>query len=517
MQNSDKNEKTDTVLQATEGLYHKMVSEVQDYALLLLDCDGTILNWNPGAQNIKGYAPEEIIGKNFRVFYSDEDRKRQLPESLLQQAFDNGRAAHEGFRVKKDGSTFWGSVVITALHDSDNKVIGYSKVTRDLTERKNAEDNLEKHAIALQHHNEMLRLSEERYHRMIAEVEDYAIILLDTDGNIMNWNKGAENIKGYTESEIIGRNFRSFYRPEDRERQLPEQLLAEAVANNKATHEGWRLRKDGTHFWGSIVITALHDDEGNITGFSKVTRDLTYKKQSDDLILMQNKQLEEYAYVASHDLQEPLRKIMLFIDLLHRNIDNKETVAAYISKINSATERMSNLIKAVLNYSQVTDSIALKAEVDLNAVLANIETDFEIMLADKQGIINRGALPIINAVPIQMHQLFSNLINNGIKFNDDHPVIDIIYLNAAHSGKQGFMKITVKDNGRGFNPEHTDKIFRMFHRLHDKTQGTGIGLALCKRVVENHGGTITVASNPGQGTAFEIWLPETLLTPLISP
>ncbi|AWA30206.1 PAS domain-containing sensor histidine kinase [Flavobacterium magnum] len=503
MESLNKKEGSDAA-NVTQGLYHKMVSEVQDYALLLLDCDGNILNWNPGAQKIKGYASDEIIGKNFRVFYSKEDRAQLLPDTLLRTAYEKGRAAHEGFRLKKDGSTFWGSVVITALHDDNDQVIGYCKVTRDLTERKNAEDEL-------QHQNELLRRSEERYHRMIAEVEDYAIILLDPDGNIMNWNKGAQKIKGYTEAEIVGRNFRNFYRVEDRERQLPEQLLALAVANNKSAHEGWRLRKDGSHFWGSVVITALHDNHGNITGFSKVTRDLTYKKQSDDLILQQNKQLEEYAYVASHDLQEPLRKIMLFIDLLQRNIDDKEAVASYITKINASTQRMSTLIKAVLNYSQATDDVELKAAVDLNVVLAHIETDFDVLLSERSGVLKRTTLPVVHAVPIQMHQLFSNFVSNAIKFNDGFPVINITYEDSTKSGRDGFIKITVKDNGRGFDPEQADKIFRMFHRLHDKTQGTGIGLALCKRIAENHGGTITVSTSPGQGTAFEIWLPDAIL------
>ena len=344
---------------------------------------------------------------------------------------------------------------------------------------------------------------ENLYNRMIAEIEDYAIILLDLDGNILNWNQGAQNIKGYTEQEIIGKNFRNFYQSEDRENMLPEILLAEAVANNKAAHEGWRVRKDGSKFWGNISITALHDDKGNVTGFSKVTRDLTQRKQSEDFILMQNKQLAEYAYVASHDLQEPLRKIMMFGSILKEKLDDKEVARQLLEKISSSTHRMSNLITAVLQYSQTNDNSALTTMVDLNNIVHEIESDFEMRLHEKKGKLIYEDLPSVKAIPIQMHQLFSNLIGNAIKFNDSNPEI-VIGFSAEN---EQYVRFRISDNGIGFSPEYADKIFRMFHRLHDKASGTGIGLALCKRIVENHGGTITVTSVPGEGTAFEFSLP----------
>ena len=494
-------------VQAAEKLYHKMVEEVRDYAILLLDTAGNIVTWNTGAEIIKGYNAAEITGKNFSVFYTAADRDNHIPEKMLEEALLQGRATREGWRLKKDGTKFWGSVVITALHDDENNVIGFSKLTRDLTERKKTEEQQERYTAELQHHNEMLRNSEERYHRMIAEVEDYAIILLDAEGNILNWNKGAQKIKGYSEQEIIGKNFRNFYREEDRNNQLPEKLLAEAIANNKAAHEGWRVRKDGSHFWGSVIITALHNHDGSISGFSKVTRDLTQKKNFEEHILQQNKQLEEYAYVASHDLQEPMRKIMLFSGMLKDSLDNKEEAISYLDKINSAASRMTRLIKAVLEYSQANEGTGLKIAVDLNVTVKDIENDFEVLLREKNGVINCGQLPVINAVPIQMHQLLGNLISNAIKFNHKAPVITITATSEkGKDQKTAFTRIKVSDNGIGFNPEYSEKIFRMFHRLHDNSQGTGIGLALCKRIVENHGGTITVSTSPN-GTVFEIMLP----------
>src|SRR6185295_19170343 len=187
----------------SDHLYQRMIREIQDYAIILLDVDGIIRSWNKGAQRIKLYSQEEILGRHFSIFYSQENLAYNLPKILLNEAKKKGRAAQEGWRVRKDGSKFWGSITITALHDDDNNVIGFSKVTRDLTDKKTAEDNL--------------KMSEERYHKMIAEVQDYAIILLDANGVIENWNAGAEFIKGYSSDEIVGRRFDIFYTQEDRE------------------------------------------------------------------------------------------------------------------------------------------------------------------------------------------------------------------------------------------------------------------------------------------------------------
>lgn len=258
--------------------FERIIAEVEDYAILLLDKNGTITTWNKASEKITGYSADEIIGENYKVFYSKEDRDAHLPDTLLELATKKGKITHEGWRVRKDGSKFWGSVTITVIYDDDKKITGYLKVTRDLTERKVAEDNILNYAEYLKVKNEALRKSEERYHRMVSEVRDYAIILLDTDGTILDWNKGAEHLKGYSTSEIIGKNFRIFYPKEHIDSKLPEQLLQVAVKNGSVTHEGWRIRKDGNRFWGNAAITALHNDNGQIIGFSKVTRDLTEKK-----------------------------------------------------------------------------------------------------------------------------------------------------------------------------------------------------------------------------------------------
>jgi len=417
--------------------------------------------------------------------------------------------------------------------DADNKVSGVLNMATDITDKKIEEELLHKNEDRYRSLSELLekrvaertmslKESEERYHKMIEEVQDYAIILLDRDGFILNWNLGAEKIKGYTDEEIVGRNFRIFYQDHDRESLLPEKLINEAHDTGRAAHEGWRLRKDGSTFWGSIVITALHDDDNNIIGFSKVTRDLTEKKLTDDRmknyameIEFRNKQLEEYAYIASHDLQEPLRKIQIFAEMLESNIGNEAMVKKNIEKINSAAQRMSNLIKDVLKYSQLSRADELYETVDLNTVISTIKDDFELLIEQKNVQLKYESLPVIKGIPIQLHQLFANLINNAIKFATDHPLIEIYSTTADPLGANAypglnpsrpFVKITVKDNGVGFEQQYGEQVFKMFKRLTDNS-GTGIGLALCKKIVENHGGYIDVASEPGTGTEFTILLP----------
>jgi PAS domain S-box-containing protein len=420
------------------------------------------------------------------------------------------------------------------IFDGDGKIIGAINMLVDISEKKAREEalresekeyrllsqSLEK---SIEERTRTLKQSEERYHKMIDEVQDYAIILLDKEGFILNWNKGAEKIKGYSEKEILGKNFRMFYLEEDRIRKLPEQLINEAIEKGKAMHEGWRVRKDGTKFWGSIVITALHNDENNIIGFSKVTRDLTQRKLSEDRLKdytreleFQNRQLEEYAHIASHDLQEPLRKIKTFANLLLKNVDDKTAVNKNIEKINSSAVRMETLIKDVLKYSQLSQTDNLFIATDLNKVLEDVKEDFELLIDQTRAKISYSALPVVKAVPIQMHQLFSNLIGNAIKFSNQNPVIEITSEKLLNdevkkypqlNSDSDYLKITFKDNGIGFEPQYAEQVFKLFQRLHNNNYGTGIGLALCKKIAKNHKGHISVSSEPNKGTTFNIFLP----------
>ncbi|MCW3103764.1 MAG: sensor signal transduction histidine kinase [Bacteroidetes bacterium] len=386
-----------------------------------------------------------------------------------------------------------------------------------------------------------LKKSEERYHGMINEVQDYAIILLDKQGKILNWNKGAEKIKGYTAEEAVGKNFSIFYTEKDRSENLSGQLLQRAREEGRATHEGWRVRKDGTVFWGSVVITSLHDEAGQIFGFSKVTRDLTERKLAEEKLLRYaekierknkmleeaNKELESFSYVASHDLQEPLRKIQAFTSrLLQKENDNlSEWGKDVFSKVQLSANRMQRLIEALLNFSRLDKTQEGFEQVDVNMMLDEIKNNLQ-EVAESKAVIIADPLPVMNVIPIQLQQLLSNLISNALKYSkpDVPPVVKISYglkEGRAIPGNSAldlnkYHHITISDNGIGFEQQYAEKIFELFQRLHGKSEyeGTGIGLAICKKIVANHHGFINATGKPGEGAEFNIYLPSERKTEL---
>jgi PAS domain S-box-containing protein len=244
-------------------LFQLLAEQVKDYAVFLIDPEGRVMSWNAGAQLIKGYRAEEIIGQHFSIFYTEIEVRNSMPGHGLRIAATEGRFEDNNYRVRKDGSRFWANVVITALHDKDGKLVAFSKITRDLTERRR--------------HDETLRQSEERFRLLIEGVLDYAIFMLDTDGKILTWNTGAERIKGYKSEEIIGKHFSIFYPSADVESETPAKELAIARRASRVENEGWRLRKNGEQFWARVVISALRDSEGQLCGFAKVTQDLTQR------------------------------------------------------------------------------------------------------------------------------------------------------------------------------------------------------------------------------------------------
>jgi len=371
-----------------------------------------------------------------------------------------------------------------------------------------------------------LRLSEDRYHKMIEEVEDYAILLLDKEGFIQNWNKGAEKIKGYKEEEIVGQNFRIFYLSQDREKQLPEKLIHEATVNGKAIHEGWRLRKDGSQFWGSIVITALHEGE-KIVGFSKVTRDLTELKVANDRIIeytreleFQNKELQQFSYAAAHDLKEPLRKIQFYNASILSNANDilPEKERGYLQSSIDAANRLSGLIDDLLKYSETALTSGNFEQVNVTKVISEI-VEFYKDLPDQGQIVSLlNENIIVTGIAFQIRQLFENLINNAIKYQSRERKLTIkiwyskVILNKPGSNEETdsyFHKISIEDNGIGFESEFAGKIFELFVRLQGRRDypGNGVGLSICKRIIQNHRGLIEVSSNPGQGSVFHVFLP----------
>jgi PAS domain S-box-containing protein len=408
--------------------------------------------------------------------------------------------------------------VTTAVLHCFQEVISSSDALRDVDE----------HILHYTHLNEELKRSEERYHKMIEEVEDYAILLLDRSGIIQNWNKGAEKIKGYHESEIVGKHFSIFYLPEDRERHLPERLISKAKETGKAVQEGWRVRKNGSRFWGSIVITALHDEAHNVIGFSKVTRDLTEKKLAEDKIRQyanelefQNKELEQFAYAAAHDMKEPLRKIQFYNNYIFDNcsLELPEKAREYLMRSISAASRMRGLIDDLLTYSQASSFSQEMAQTDLNDVISEVISSHHDIIEKNNVVIETDHFPVMHVIPFQFAQLFDNLLGNALKYRhperQPHVAIRVEKTTAFPEGRNAdfgelcYYKFSIADNGIGFESDYADKLFELFQRLHSQPgiTGSGIGLAICKKIVLNHHGIIKAYGNPGQGARFDIYIP----------
>lgn len=373
-----------------------------------------------------------------------------------------------------------------------------------------------------------VRRIDKHYLRMINEIEDYAIIMLDKNGIVLNWNKGAEKIKGYTKEEIVGKSFVEFYPPEDREKGIPQQMLNKAREHGKAVSEGWRLRKAGQRFWGNIVMTALQDEEGNVIGFSKVTRDLTEKKAAEDKLReysktleFQNTELEEFAYATSHDMKEPLRKIHLYNSYVLENdanvLDSKSR--EFLNRSVEAIRRMTRLIDDLLAYSKATSHLENQQKVDLGKVVAELLAPQKEELEQRGVTVRAGKLPVIKAIPFQCKQLMDNLISNAVKYK--HPeregIIRVdckIVTGSEITGekaepKKQYYKITVADNGVGFESANNKKVFEVFERLHNLpgAWGSGIGLAICKKIMQNHMGFISAKGKPGEGACFNLYFP----------
>ncbi len=354
------------------------------------------------------------------------------------------------------------------------------------------------------------REAETRFQHMIQGVQEYAIIMLDKDCNILSWNSGAEKIKGYIADEVIGKNYELFYTQQDIDEGKPGLLKETAIREGKATDEGKQLRKDGSTYWGYVTITAIRDEAGNLSGFSEVTRDLTERKIGEDAREQQmlqletkNKELEQFAYIASHDLQEPLRTISSLADLLTQRYEQKfdSSGQRMINYLNDAARRMSQLIKGLLDYSRIGREVEL-VPVDCNQVLRDIKTDFAMAIANAGANIEAGNLPTVNAYQLELTLLFQNLISNALKFKKAGvpPLITI----SAEQQQNGGWKFAVKDNGIGVADEFKEKIFLIFQRLHNKDEydGAGIGLAYCMKIAELHKGRIWVESKPDEGSTF---------------
>jgi PAS domain S-box-containing protein len=361
-----------------------------------------------------------------------------------------------------------------------------------------------------------LRQSEELFRLLVDGITDYAIYMLDPSGKVVSWNRGAQRLKGYSTEEILGKDVSVFFDPEDIAAGKPQAELARAANDGRTEEEAWRVRKDGSRFRAHVTVTALHDGAGNLRGFAKVTRDVTARQAADDKLRAyarklerSNRELETFASVASHDLQEPLRKIRSFGDRLMSKYAERldPTARDYLERMCAAAARMQELIENLLTFSRVTTRAQPFALVDLGAIAREALSDLESRVAQTAGHIELGALPVLYADATQMRQLFQNLLGNALKFH--RAGVPPVVRAGSKSQPGERWEMWVEDNGIGFEPQYAERIFGLFQRLHGRSEfeGTGIGLAICRKIVERHHGTIVATGVPGAGARFTLTLP----------
>jgi PAS domain S-box-containing protein len=493
---TDRRQHTEALRQS-EQRFRTLVENVRDYAIFLLDTDGFVVTWNEGARHVKGYEAREIIGSHISRFYTPEDLKRGWPQHELSVATLEGRFEDEGWRLRKDGSRFWANVVITALRDRTGTLIGFSKITRDLTERRR--------------HEQALAESEERFRLLVEGVADYAIVMLDTQGFVSSWNTGAERMIGYRPAEVMGRHFSHFYTSEAIAGNEPWRQLIAATEPGGISEEGWRARRDGTYFWAGSVLTAINDAEGHHRGFVLVIQDLTQRRHAESLADMTSR-MHEFIAMLAHELRNPLAPIRNAIELMGRRGLGDPALESMRQMIERQAGHLTRIVDDLLDVNRIAHgrlSIG-KEPIDLADVLQRaIETSRPLI--DSRGHrleVDIPAPPLeVEGDALRLTQVMINLLNNAAKYTPRGGEIRL-----SVSERETDVEIRVRDTGRGIAREDREKIFDLFAQLNPDGNGAegglGVGLALVRRVVELHGGTVRVMSEGlGRGSEFVVRLP----------
>lgn len=488
--------------------YRLLVESVHDYGIFMLDCEGNIATWNKGAERIKGYRAEEIIGTHFSRFYPPEDLAWGKPEYELERAIADGRFEDEGWRLRKDGSRFWADVVITAVREpATGTLIGFGKVTRDLTDKKLAD--------------EQLRQSEEQFRLLIESVEEYAIFMLDPTGHVATWNTGAEKAKGYTAIEIIGRHFEQFYTPEDRAVGKPARMLSEASKKGHARDQGPRMRKDGSTFVADVLITAVHDNSGELRGFAKVTRDITDQIRHREIETARiaaeraSKAKDDFLAVLSHELRTPLTPVLAAVSYVAENADklSRQELQESLRTIRRNTLLEAQLIDDLLDLTRIS-----RGKIELRTEGVDVHVALKDAVAICSEDLNTKQIEVTTHLEAREHwawadatrlrQVFWNLINNAVKFT---PVGGRITIRTTDLENER-IAVEVSDSGIGIEPDQVSRIFQAFEQgertVTRQFGGLGLGLAITRSLVELHRGTISASSEGrGTGATFRVAIP----------
>jgi len=480
-----------------------LIQSVTDYAIYMLDPEGIVRSWNAGAERLKGYRPGEIIGQHFSRFYSEEDLERGIPALALKTALEEGRFEAEGWRIRKDGTRFWANVVIDPIHDEGGEHIGFAKITRDLSERKAAD--------------EALRRSEERFRLLVQSVTDYAIYMLDPTGKVSSWNAGAQRFKGYTADEIIGEHFSRFYLPEDREAGVPEKALRTATEEGRFEAEGWRRRKDGSRFWASVVIDPIRNPEGDLIGFTKITRDLTERKQSEEALekariqFFQAQKMDAVGKLTggvAHDFNNILAAIMGSVSLAQRRMKQGQDISRFLDNAMTAAQRGATLTQRMLAFAR-------KQELELEPVdlLDSVREMSELLSRTiGAGVSIRTSFPLqlppVVADRAQLELALMNLVVNARDAMREGGEITVAAEETSLPNLAGrFICLSVTDQGEGMDTRTLERATEPFFTTKGVGKGTGLGLSMVQGMVEQCGGQFLLKSEPGKGTRAEIHLP----------
>ena len=488
---------------ATAERFRLLIESVKDYAIFILDPDGRVSTWNPGAERINGYTAAEIVGKHFSIFYPPEVSPIEKCDFELKVAAREGRFEEEGWRVKKDGSRLWANVTITALRDPAGQLVGFAKVTQDLTARRAAEEETR------------------RFRLLVESVKDYAIFILDPTGHVSSWNPGAERIKGYTSGEIIGKHFSIFYPVEVTTKRKCELELETAVQVGRFEEEGWRVRKDGSLFWANVTITSLRDSDNTLLGFAKVTQDLTQRRAAEAesralaeqrAALAEKARIQEFQErflaILGHDLRNPLASIDMGVGILREQTSDPAAIPV-LSRMQSSSSRMTRMIEQILDLTRSRLGGGLELDFQVMALQATLlKIVDELRTAHPTRSIDLFAPSAdIFGDPDRMEQVFSNLIGNAILHGDPSTPVVI----RAQVDEEA-VSVTIHNEGAPIPADILPKLFDPFRRGEResrtaKTVGLGLGLYISWEIVRGHRGAIEVDSSAERGTTFRVKLP----------
>ena len=487
--------------------FQLLINAVSDYAIYMLDPDGAVVTWNPGAERIKGYRAEDIIGRNYATFFTEEDLAAGLPRRALDMAAAEGRYEAEGWRVRKDGTRLWVNAVIDPILDTEGTLIGFAKVTRDITEKREKD--------------QLLFESEQKFRLLVQGVIDYAIYMLDREGRVTNWNAGAQKIKGYTADEIVGEHFSRFYTEADRASGVPARALETALREGKYESEALRLRKDGTTFWAHVVIDPIFDDQGDHIGFTKITRDVTERHMAQIQLeetreaLAQSQKLQAIGELTggiAHDFNNLMTVIRGSADMLRRADLGEEKRLRYLQAIVDTADRAARLTSHLLAFGRrqplCPEVIDLNLRLDAFADLASrtLGAHIEILL---------DLAPSLWPCRVDSTHLETALLNAAINARDAMPdggKLNISTRNAP--GPDGdFVCVALADTGTGMSRETLARVFEPFFTTKPVGEGTGLGLSQIHGFATQSGGRAEIRSELGEGTTIEIYLPRADVSP----